>query len=88
MSSPERTSRPFIFGHEVLSILAAGGGRMDIEELRAQTARSFGEEAVFGNCHGETFGFDGLLDFLESVGKLSRQGETVALGRVPACSGH
>lgn len=77
-----------ILGHEVLSLLAARGGRARVEDLRAETARVFGSDALFGNCHGELFGFDGLLAFLESAGKLARQGDVISLGRVPACSGH
>lgn len=88
MSLPRTTDRPVILGHEVLSLLAAGGGRMAEEDLRTEVERAFGPDAVFGNCHGASFGFDGLLAFLESAGKLSRSGGIVALGRVPACSGH
>jgi probable metal-binding protein len=88
MDALERNDRPVIFGHEVLSLLAARGGRMPEAELRAETVRVFGPDAVFGNCHGDAFGFDGLLVFLESAGKLSRSEGTVALGRVPSCSGH
>ncbi len=77
-----------ILGHEVLSLLAARGGRATVEELRAETARAFGPDALFGNCHGDSFGFDGLLDFFESAGKLAREGDVVSLGRVPSCSGH
>ena len=86
MRQPAET--PFVFGHEVLSLLTARGGRASVEELRAESARAFGPDALFGNCHGDRFGFDGLLDFLESAGKLSRSGEVVSLGRVPGCSGH
>jgi len=59
-----------------------------VEELRTESDRVFGPEALFGNCHGDSFGFDGLLAFLESAGKLARHGDVVSLGRVPACSGH
>ncbi len=88
MSSPVSAGRTPILGHEVLSLLAARGGRATVEELRDEAAHVFGTNAVFGNCHGDSFGFDGLLAFLESAGKLSREGEVVSLGRVPACSGH
>lgn len=81
-------SRSVILGHEVLSLLAARGGRAAVEELRDEAARVFGPDALFGNCHGDTFGFDGLLAFLESAGKLAREGEVLSLGRVPGCSGH
>jgi probable metal-binding protein len=88
MQTPEEPFRTVILGHEVLSLLAARGGRATVDELRAETARAFGPNALFGNCHGDSFGFDGLLAFLESAGKLAREGEIVSLGRVPACSGH
>lgn len=88
MDALHPNDRPVILGHEVLSLLAARGGRMSEADLRAETGRVFGPDAVFGNCHGDAFGFDGLLAFLESAGKLSRSAGTVALGRVPACSGH
>ena len=86
MTQPAET--PFVFGHEVLSLVEARGGRMAEAELRAEAARVFGAGAVYGNCHGDRFGFDGLLAFLESAGKLARSGEVVSLGRVPGCSGH
>ena len=88
MQMKAETSPTVILGHEVLSLLAARGGQATVEDLRAETARVFGTDALFGNCHGDSFGFDGLLAFLESAGKLARQGEIVSLGRVPSCSGH
>jgi probable metal-binding protein len=88
MQIPAESSETVILGHEVLSILAARGGRATVDELRNETERVFGPDALFGNCHGDSFGFDGLLAFLESAGKLARQGEIVSLGRVPSCSGH
>jgi probable metal-binding protein len=88
MQMPAEPPRTVILGHEVLSLLAARGGRATVEDLRSETSRVFGPDALFGNCHGDSFGFDGLLAFLESAGKLSREGEIVSLGRVPSCSGH
>lgn len=78
----------FVFGHEVLSILADRGGRLPVAELKRAAAEAFGADALFGNCHGDRFGFEGLLEFLGSAGKLSRDGDEVALGRVPGCTGH
>jgi probable metal-binding protein len=85
---PAEPPRTVILGHEVLSLLVARGGRATVDDLRAETSRVFGPDALFGNCHGDSFGFDGLLDFLEAAGKLAREGEIVSLGRVPSCSGH
>ena len=73
-------------GHDVLSLLAARGGRCPVAELRAAALTSFGAEAVFGNCHGDRFDFDGLLWFLASRGKLVVDGQDAMLGAAPACS--
>ena len=78
----------FIFGHEVIGLLARGGGRLPVAELKAAAAEAFGADAVYGNCHGDRFDFEGLLEFLSSVGKLSVGGGFAALGHVPACGGH
>ena len=75
-------------GHEVLRLVAETGGRCSIETLRCLAAARFGDEAVFGNCHGDLFAFEELLQFLEEKGKLAMRGGFVALGHVPGCSGH
>jgi probable metal-binding protein len=77
-----------VMGHEVLRLVAEAGGRCSVETLRCLTAARFGDEAVFGNCHGDVFAFEELLEFLESKGKLGMRAGEVWLGRVPACSGH
>lgn len=77
-----------VMGHEVLSLLSAAGGRCSIEQLRGSAGARFGREAVYGNCHGDFFSFDELLDFLEAKGKLALEGGEVTVGRVPGCSGH
>jgi probable metal-binding protein len=77
-----------IMGHDVLSLVAEAGGRCSTEALRAAAAARFGSDAVYGNCHGQLFSFDQLLEFFAMKGKLAREGDEVALGRVPACSGH
>lgn len=78
----------FVFGHEILPILAARGGRLPVADLKSAAGTVFGEQAVYGNCHGDRFDFEGLLAFLSSAGKLSLDGEFVSLGHVPGCSGH
>ena len=89
MSTPAAVPARVIPGHDVLSLVAARGGRCTIPELRTAAAGAFGEDAVFGNCHGDQFDFDGLLAFLESKGKLALQGDDeIVLGAAPACSGH
>ncbi len=75
-------------GHDVLALIGAQGGRCTVAELKAAAGRAFGENAVFGNCHGHLFDFEALLAFLESKGKLARKGDDLSLGSVPACSGH
>lgn len=86
MTSP--TPATVIPGHDVLSLVAARGGRCTVFELKAAAAQTFGTQAVFGNCHGDHFDFDALLAFLERKGKLARTGDEVSLGPAPACSGH
>ena len=78
----------FIPGHDVLSLIAARGGRCSVAELKAAAERTFGPEAVFGNCHGDRFDFAQLLAFFAHKGKIARTGDEVLLGEVPGCSGH
>lgn len=78
----------FVFGHEVLGILADRGGRLPVADLKRAAAEAFGDEALYGNCHGGRFDFDGLLGFLASKGKLTLEGGVASLGSVPGCSGH
>lgn len=88
MSAHEPLPANVIAGHDVLSLIAARGGRCSVAELRAAAARSFGPDAVFGNCHGELFDFAQLLAFFERKGKLAHTGDELSLGAVPACTGH
>jgi probable metal-binding protein len=81
-------STTVVLGHEVLSIVARAGGRCATEDLRALSAARFGEDAVYGNCHGELFSFDDLLEFFAQKGKLVVSAGVVSLGGVPGCSGH
>ena len=78
----------FVYGHEVLGLLAGRGGRLPVAELKGLAAAAFGEDALYGNCHGDRFRFEGLLEFLASAGKLTLDGDHAALGHVPGCSGH
>lgn len=88
MSTPERAPASVIPGHDILALVAVRGGRCTVAELKAAAALTFGEDAVFGNCHGDLFDFPALLTFLEHKGKIARVGDEVTMGHVPACSGH
>jgi probable metal-binding protein len=88
MSIPEPSPATVIPGHDVLSLIAARGGHCSVAELKAAAGRAFGPGAVFGNCHGDEFDLGQLLAFFERKGKVTRAGDDVALGAVPACSGH
>ncbi len=77
-----------VLGHELLSLLSQLGGTAAVEALRRAAHAAFGPDAVYGNCHGDRFSFDGVLAFLASRGKLTRRGDEVSLGTVPACDGH
>jgi probable metal-binding protein len=85
---PIRELDDFVPGHDVLGLLADRGGRLPVAELKSAASTAFGEKAVYGNCHGDRFDFEGLLTFLSSAGKLSLDGDHAALGRNPGCSGH
>ena len=88
MSTPERVPATVVPGHDVLSLVAARGGHCTAAELKGDVERTFGPEAVFGNCHGDRFDLDTLLAFLERKGKIARVGDDVTMGHVPACGGH
>ena len=77
-----------VFGHDLLSLLRQMGGKASVEALQNAAAGAFGEDAVYGNCHGDHFSFHEVLAFLASRGKLERCGDEVLLGSEPACSGH
>jgi probable metal-binding protein len=77
-----------VFGHDLLSLLSRMGGKASVEGLRSAAAGAFGADAVYGNCHGDRFSFDGVLAFLAAHGKLAHRGDEVSLGTGPGCSGH
>ena len=77
-----------VFGHDLLSLLQKMGGKARAEDLRNAAAGAFGEDAVYGNCHGDRFSFDQVLAFLASKGKLEHRDDEVFLGSEPGCSGH
>ena len=83
-----REGDDFVFGHEILGILADRGGRLPVAELKSAASTAFGAQAVYGNCHGDRFDLEGLLAFLASKGKLALEGDVASLGRNPGCSGH
>ncbi len=74
-----------LFGHDLLSLLVAKGGSCRLEELRAAAVAAHGAEAVYCNCGGDSFDFEGVLAFLGSKGKLQVHDGTVTLGMAPAC---
>jgi len=88
MMTPTPGPAVIVPGHDVLALLAGHGGQATVAELRMDAERTFGPDAVYGNCHGDVFDFEGLLAFLASKGKLARTGDRLVLGAVPACSGH
>ena len=77
-----------IFGHEVLNLLTEFGGATTVETLRSAAAKAFGPDAVFCNCHGDTFNFDELMAFFSSRGKVETDGRSVCLRFSEPCSGH
>ncbi|MEI6592094.1 MAG: DUF2492 family protein [Holophagaceae bacterium] len=74
-----------LFGHDLLGLLLEKGGACSLEDLRAASAAAHGPTAVYCNCGGDSFDFDGVLAFLGSKGKVTVQNGTVSLGHAPAC---
>jgi len=74
-----------LYGHDLLSLLMEKGGRCALEELRASSAAVHGPAAIYSNCHGDSFDFDGVIAFLGSKGKVQVTDGVVALGMAPAC---
>ena len=74
-----------LYGHDLLSLLMEKGGRCGLEELRANSAAVHGPAAVYNNCSGDSFDFDGVIAFLGSKGKVRVADGVVALGMAPAC---
>jgi probable metal-binding protein len=74
-----------LYGHDLLSLLLAKGGTCRLEDLRAASQAAHGDAAVYCNCSGDSFDFDGVLAFLGSKGKVSVAEGTVSLGLAPAC---
>lgn len=77
-----------VYGHEVLNLLLEFGGASTIEVLRNAAAEAFGPDAIFCNCHGGTFNFDQLMEFLASRGKVETDGRSVCLTFSEPCHGH
>jgi probable metal-binding protein len=74
-----------LYGHDLLSLLLEKGGACRLEDLRAASVASHGAEAIYCNCHGDSFDFDGVIAFLGSKGKISLSDGKVSLGMAPAC---
>ncbi len=74
-----------LYGHDLLSLLVEKGGTCRLEDLRAASIAVHGAEAIYSNCHGDSFDFDGVIAFLGSKGKVRVADGSVALGMAPAC---
>jgi probable metal-binding protein len=74
-----------LYGHDLLSLLLEKGGACRLEDLRLASTTAHGTEAVYCNCGGDSFDFDGVIAFLASKGKVQVAGGTVTLGSAPAC---
>jgi len=74
-----------LYGHDLLSLLVAKGGACRVDDLRAAAAAAHGAEAIYCNCHGDSFDFDGVLGFLAHKGKIQLADGQITLGMAPAC---
>ena len=74
-----------LYGHDLLSLLVEKGGACQIEDLRAASQAAHGPAAVYCNCGGDRFDFDGVIAFLARKGKVQVSGGSITLGMAPAC---
>ena len=74
-----------LYGHDLLSLLVEKGGACVLEDLRAASEAAHGKAAIYCNCHGDSFDFDGVIAFLGSKGKIQVADGRVSLGMAPAC---
>ena len=74
-----------LYGHDLLSLLVEKGGACPLEDLRAAATATHGASAIYCNCHGDSFDFDGVIAFLGRKGKIQVAEGTVTLGMAPAC---
>ena len=74
-----------LYGHDLLSLLQEKGGACRLEDLRAAAVAVHGAEAIYCNCQGDSFDFDGVIAFLGSKGKITVADGRVSLGMAPAC---
>ena len=73
------------YGHDLLGLLVEKGGTCRLEDLRAASVVAHGASAIYCNCQGDSFDFDGVIAFLGSKGKIRVADGIVALGMAPAC---
>ncbi len=74
-----------LYGHDLMGLLLEKGGTCPLEDLRAASVAVHGTQAIYCNCHGDSFDFDGVIAFLGSKGKLQVSDGQVKLGMAPAC---
>ena len=74
-----------LYGHDLLSLLVDKGGNCRLEDLRAVSVAAHGASAIYCNCKGDSFDFDGVIAFLASKDKIQVVDGTITLGAAPAC---
>ena len=74
-----------LYGHDLLGLLLDQDGACGLEELRAAAAAAHGPEAIYHNCHGDSFDFNGVIAFLTAKGKVQVVDGQISLGLAPSC---
>ncbi len=74
-----------LYGHDLLGLLVEKGGTCRLEDLRAASQAAHGPAAIYSNCHGDSFDFNGVIAFLGSKGKVQVADGQITLGMAPAC---
>ncbi len=74
-----------LYGHDLMSLLLEKGGVCRLEELQAASVAAHGAGAIYSNCHGDSFDFEGVIAFLGSKGKVTVADGCISMGMAPAC---
>jgi probable metal-binding protein len=67
-----------VHGHVILEHIIEVGGKIPLAELKAFAA-SHGSDATYYTCSASSMSFEGLMQFLESRGKVRLEGDTVTV---------
>jgi len=75
-----------IHGHEVIKMILAQEGPLDVAALEAKVTERYGTNVVFHTCSRSGMTLDELVDFLLSRGKALQSEDGIGIVRDRVCS--